>query len=65
MGGFGQLYYGRLAVPQGFDAALLTDPAGTVSETGTAGIDGLRLPVDDRLMRTVTDRYHAVAWELI
>jgi branched-subunit amino acid aminotransferase/4-amino-4-deoxychorismate lyase len=126
VGGFGQIYYGRVAARQGYDDALLTDPSGTISETGVAnigffdgtgvgwpdapclagitmqllvdgglpgrrrpvsladlptfagafvanangiapvrGIDDLSLPVDDRLMRTVTERYDANPWELI
>jgi branched-subunit amino acid aminotransferase/4-amino-4-deoxychorismate lyase len=126
VGGFGQIYFGRVAARQGYDDALLTDPSGTISETGVAnigffdgsgvswpdapclagitmqllvdgglpgrrrpvsladlpsfagafvanangiapvrGIDDLPLPVDDRLMRTVTERYDASPWELI
>jgi branched-subunit amino acid aminotransferase/4-amino-4-deoxychorismate lyase len=38
VGGFGQIYYGRLAARQGYDDALLTDASGTISETGVANI---------------------------
>jgi branched-subunit amino acid aminotransferase/4-amino-4-deoxychorismate lyase len=136
VGSFGQIYYGRLAVRQGYDDALLTDPSGAISETSVANIgffenartdlartddvevswpeapclagitmqllvdaglpgrrrpvaladlpsfagafvanangiapvqriDDVTLPVDDRLMRTVTERYDASPWELI
>ncbi len=46
IGGFGQTYYRRLADRHGFDEALLTGPAGVISEgaiTNFAGYDGTGL----------------------
>jgi len=37
-GGFGQVYYGRLAQRDGFDDALLTGPDGVVSEAAIANV---------------------------
>jgi branched-subunit amino acid aminotransferase/4-amino-4-deoxychorismate lyase len=38
LGGFGQMYYGRLAERNGFDDALLTGPGGVISEGAIANI---------------------------
>lgn len=37
-GGFGQAYYGRMAVHEGFDDALLTGHGGVIAESGIANI---------------------------
>src|SRR5689334_5161171 len=41
-GGFGQVYYGRLAEARGFDDALLAAPDGTISEATICNVAFLR-----------------------
>src|ERR1044072_2752365 len=69
LGGFGQSYYGRLAVAAGFDDALLTGPDGLVAEGAIANIAFLAgdevvwpaAPVLDGIAKQVLERELAAA----
>lgn len=63
VGGFGQLYFGRMVTRQGFDDALLTTADGEISETATANIafiDG-----DGTLVWPSAPSLYGITWQIL
>lgn len=63
VGGFGQLYFARMATRQGFDDALLTTADGEISETATANIAFIE--ADGTLVWPSAPSLYGITWQIL
>lgn len=63
VGGFGQLYFNRMATQQGFSDALLTTADGEISETATANIAFIE--ADGNIIWPSAPSLHGISWQIL